>query len=298
MTNVPSVPRLKRLLATTDLSARAEKALARAAQLAEEHKARLTVLHVKEDAVRDEAQTQQVAVKVEDDLCRKVEVVSLPRDGTATMQVVTGKPFVEIIRRAREEAADLIVVGAHGEHFIKDLFLGTTAQKIVRKGDRPVLVAKRATRGPYCRVLVAVDFSDNSRHALEFALQLAPRAEFYVLHAYEGFEGQLQRAGVTKTEIMRHRRQLAKEARQEMKVFLGSIDCGDKQVRREMWYGRAPHEITRVANRLRADLVAVGTAGRTGLPYILLGSVGEHVMREVSSDVLVVRSGSLCFEFS
>jgi universal stress protein E len=103
---------LKRLLVASDLSARAEKALPRAAQVAEEHKGTLTVFHVLEGAARDQAQTQQIAVKVEEALCQKVEAFSLPHDETLTAQVVTGKPFVEIIYRAREEAADVIVVGA------------------------------------------------------------------------------------------------------------------------------------------------------------------------------------------
>jgi nucleotide-binding universal stress UspA family protein len=75
-----------------------------------------------------------------------------------------------------------------------------------------------------------------------------------------------------------------------------SIDRRRKSIRREVWNGRAGREITTVARRLRADLVAVGTTGRTGIHYILLGSVAEHVMREAPCDVLVVRSGSLPFE--
>jgi hypothetical protein len=78
-----------------------------------------------------------------------------------SIRVAAGTPFVEIIRRAREEAANLILVGAHGAQFIKDLLFGTTAEKVVRKGDRPVLVVKRPTRGPYRRVLAATDFSDH-----------------------------------------------------------------------------------------------------------------------------------------
>jgi nucleotide-binding universal stress UspA family protein len=197
---------------------------------------------------------------------------------------------VEIIRQGREEAADLILVGAHGADFIKDLLLGTTAEKIVRKGDRSVLVVKQAAQRPYRRVLVAVDFSDNSRRALELALRLAPQAEFHALHVYAGFEGMLRGAGVTDAGIVRYQRQVAKEARQQMEAFLRSIDRRRKPIRREVWNGRAGREITTIARRLRADLVAVGTAGRTGIPYILLGSVAEHVMREAPCDVLAVRS--------
>jgi nucleotide-binding universal stress UspA family protein len=288
--------RLKRFLIATDLSSRAEKAVGRAVQLAEEHRGTLTILHILTRQAGYETRTQQIASKIEKDLRRKVEALAAKKSSVASVRALPGTPFVEIIRQGREEAADLILVGAHGENFIKDLLLGTTAEKIVRKGDRSVLVVKQAAQHSYRRVLVAVDFSDNSRNALELALRLAPQAEFHALHVYAGVEGMLRGAGVTDAGIVRYQRQVAKEARQQMEVFMRSIDRRRKPIRREVWNGRAGREITRIARRLRADLVAVGTAGRTGIPYILLGSVAEHVMREAPCDVLVARSGTSRFE--
>lgn len=296
MTEARKALHLERFLVATDLSSRAQKAVARAVQLAEEHEGTLTVLHVLAEEAGYEAGTQQIASKIEKDLHRKVEALSPKKDRVVTVRVLPGTPFVEIIRQGREEAADLILVGAHGKDFIKDLLLGTTAEKIVRKGDRSVLVVKQAVQRPYRRALVAVDFSDHSRHALELALRLAPQAEFHALHVYPGFEGMLRRAGITDSRIVRYQRELAREARQQMEVFMRTIDRRRKPIRREVWNGRARREITTIARRLRADLVAVGTAGRTGVPYILLGSVAEHVMREAPCDVLVVRSGTSRFE--
>ena len=287
---------LKRLLVATDLSSRAEKAIARAVQLAEEHSGTLSILHILTGASGHETERPQIASRIEKDLRRKLEALSLKRTVLASVRVLSGTPFVEIIRQGREEAADLIVVGAHGKDFMKDLLLGTTAEKIVRKGDRSVLVVKQAAQSSYRRVLVGVDFSDNSRHALELALRLAPRAEFHALHVYAGVEGMLRRAGVTDSGIVRYQREVAKDARQQMELFIRSIDRRRKPIRREVWNGRAGREITTIARRQRADLVAVGTAGRTGIPYILLGSVAEHVMREAQCDVLAVRSGSIPFE--
>jgi nucleotide-binding universal stress UspA family protein len=106
----------------------------------------------------------------------------------------------------------------------------------------------------------------------------------------------LRRAGITDSGIVRYQRKVAKEARQQNEAFMRSIDRRRKPIRRAVWNGRARREITTAARRMRADLMAVGTVGRTGIPYILLGSVAEHVMREAHCDVLVVRSGSLPFE--
>jgi nucleotide-binding universal stress UspA family protein len=86
---------------------------------------------------------------------------------------------------------------------------------------------------------------------------------------------------------------VARDARRQLDAFVRTISLGGVPIMKEVWNGRPDREITRAARVHRADLVVIGTAGRTGIPYILLGSVAEHVMREAPCDVLVVRSGSI-----
>jgi nucleotide-binding universal stress UspA family protein len=81
-----------------------------------------------------------------------------------------------------------------------------------------------------------------------------------------------------------------------MAALLERIDHRGKTITQEVWDGRPHQEITTVAKRIRAELVAVGATGRSGLPYILLGSVAEHVLREVPCDVLVGRTKPAEFE--
>lgn len=288
-----NVVTVKKILVASDLSPRADNAVMRAVQLAQEHEAQLTVLHVLERGRQDDA---RIETSVEHEVQQHVATLAPLPDGAVTTSVGTGKPFVEIIRRARQEAADLTVVGAHGAQFIKDRFFGTTAEKVVRKGDGPVLVVKQTPQGPYQRVLAAIDFSPHSLRALELALRLAPQAEFYVLHVYQGLQAQLRRVGYTEAEITRYRRRLAREARKELATFLHGSRYADQPMTRLVKDGPPFYVISQTAKRVRADLIAVGTIGRTGLPYILLGSVTENVLREVKSDVLVVRSGPIHFE--
>lgn len=283
---------LSRILAATDLSARAEKAIARAVKLADEHRATLTILHVLPDALGDEASKRQIVLQVEESLHRKVIKLSPHREKTVSIQVATGRASVEIIRRAREKAVDIILVGAHGEQFINKLLFGRTAERIVRRGDRPVLVVKQRVRGPYRTVLVPTDFSDQSGQALELAMRVAPSAKYLVLHAYQGIEQQLWRSDFPKRDILRYRREAAKKSREQLKHFIHQRDLDNRLFVRLVRYGRVPQVISSVARRLSPDLIAVGSAGRTGLPYVLLGSVAEHVLREVSCDVLVARSRS------
>ena len=287
-----NVSLLSRILVATDLSARAEKAIARAVQLADEHRATLTILHVLPDAVGDESSKRQIVLQVEKYLQRKVIKLSPHREKKVSIQVDTGRASVEIIRRAREKAVDIILVGAHGEQFINKLLFGRTAERILRRGDRPVLVVKRRVRGPYRTVLVPTDFSDPSGQALELAMRVAPGAKYLVLHAYQGIEQQLWRSDFPRRDILRYRREAAKKSREQLTHFIHRRGLDSTSFVRLVRYGRAPQVISSVVQRLHPDLVAVGSAGRTGLPYVLLGSVAEHVLREVPCDVLVPRSGS------
>jgi nucleotide-binding universal stress UspA family protein len=131
------MPKVKRILVASDLSSRAERALDRAAQLAAAQGAKLTVLYVQEELLLKKW-TDQSMREARKKLRQKSKTWSQQNSLTVTTRTTVGKPFVEIIRRARAEQADVVLVGAHGEHFLRDLFLGTTAEAVIRKGDRTV----------------------------------------------------------------------------------------------------------------------------------------------------------------
>jgi nucleotide-binding universal stress UspA family protein len=291
------MPKVKRILVASDLSSRAERALDRAAQLAAAQGAKLTVLYVQEELLLKKW-TDQSMREARKKLRQKSKAWSQQNSLTVTIRTTVGKPFVEIIRRARAEQADVVLVGAHGEHFLRDLFLGTTAEAVIRKGDRTVLVVKQLPHGPYQRVLVPVDFSDASRQALEAACALAPVAEFHIFHATGAvFEEQLRLGGLSESDIIRHRRRAVVDAKQDMERFLRGVDCGTRHVRSEVQSGRALHGITQAVAHLGADLVAMGTRGRSDLPYTLLGSVAQQMLREVPCDVLLARPAHFHLEF-
>jgi nucleotide-binding universal stress UspA family protein len=212
-----------------------------------------------------------------------------PDKNPAVIRVATGHAAVEISRQAREEAADLVVVGDHGtDSVVKGIFSGTTAERTLRESDRPILVVKGKPCGSYRRVGVAVDFSEASRQALELAIRLAPGANFNIVHAYHGFAGWLRGVGSSEAEIIRYRCELTKYAREEMELFLSGVEHAGKRIRRLLNHGRAPGVIVHAARRLRVDLVALGATARRPVTEIFLGSVAKYVLREVSCDVLVV----------
>ena len=187
---------MKNILMATDLSARSDRALERAVQLAESTDAVLTVLHVLDDDLPNALlETQRDAAK---DVIHKhlstLDAAKLPK---FSVEIVTGRAFHDILEIAENIAADLIVLGVHrNDNFRKfmDIFRGTTAERIIRASDIPILSVKNRTAGQYKRIMVGVDFSAYSRQAVRFALRIAPTAEIFLVK--ESFPNRLPPAAL------------------------------------------------------------------------------------------------------
>lgn len=294
---------IKKILVASDLSDYSTMALTRAASLARRHGAALSALHVIDPVRPTEtgdwmwpagmppAELEaRAATEARADLARQLA------DSGTSIHTRTGKPFVEIIQQARAEQADLVVMGAHGRRFLHDLLLGTTTERVVRKGDRPVLTVKLPPQGDYRQVLVAVDFSDTCVQALQFAAVLAPDASITVLHAYElWYEGKLRTGGANSDDVEAVRRLYAQQALERAREFVQNAGFDPDRLRLLVRHGYPASVITQVTEELNTDLVALGTHGQSVLHYVLLGSVAEHVLREARADVLLVRPPAIDF---
>ena len=84
--------------------------------------------------------------------------------------VVTGDPFDGILRTAADVNADLIVMGSHRKQLLLDIFIGTTIERVIRKGPFPVLMVNNEAQRRYEKVVAPVDMSDASADALRVAL--------------------------------------------------------------------------------------------------------------------------------
>ncbi|HVC20230.1 MAG TPA: universal stress protein [Vicinamibacterales bacterium] len=142
---------LKRILVPTDFSPTSEIAVKYARALAEAFGASLHLLHVLESPL-----LQNVASEVyvpPPDFYEEWEravrerldrVVPAAERGTLALScdVRTGSPFVEIVQFAREQDIDLIVLGTHGRGAVAHMFLGSVAERVVRKAPCPVLTVR------------------------------------------------------------------------------------------------------------------------------------------------------------
>lgn len=289
--------RITAILVATDFSTAAQLAICRAAQLGQEHQARLEILHVIEDPLLGEGIPAIETLASAENKLAEIAVQLLPENVLRRSQVATGKDFVAIIRCARQAQASLIVIGAHGEHTLRDDVFGPTALKLARKASIPLLVVKQPAPAPYRRILAATDFSEASRRALEVALNVAPQAEIDLLHGYGIWgESRLSMAGAGPQERINYRRQVESSVSTRLQEWLALINLSGRHIDLHIREGHPATLITQLAVEFKSDLVAMGTTGRSGLPYILLGSVAEKVLHTVSCDTLVVRPPGFRFE--
>lgn len=295
---------MKRIVAATDLSSYAARAETRAAMLVRElDGASLDLLHVLAasplEALRHllMESSQEMERRLVDSAREQLEDIGRRlsekhRIPPVNSCVKIGRTHAEISAYADAVDAGLIVVGAHGGGPIRELLLGATAVKVLRKISRPLLIVKREPQGTYRRVLAPVDFSGPSRQALALALHIAPQANVTLMHAFEvPFEGKMHFAGVSEDIIHRYRTQARQEANQEMHKLVSGCGVDQNRVSHSVEHGYPPSIILEKAEQIGPDLIVMGKHGQSGWEDALLGSVTKHVIHEADCDVLVVNPG-------
>jgi nucleotide-binding universal stress UspA family protein len=144
------------------------------------------------------------------------------------------------------------------------------------------------------RICCPIDFSDASRAAMEVAADLARRfgSELMLLHAYPIPGYTFPDGSVVASPKMMQ--ELADQAQRHLEEWRLDAEkmVGASRVTAEKAVGEPAAEILEAAKRMGADLLVMGTHGRTGLQHALMGSVAERVVRRAHSPVLTVRPPS------
>lgn len=289
---------LANILVATDFSPHAGRAVDRAARLAHEHRATLHLLHVMDKLLLqmfagsiDEypLATEQRLLDSATSRLKDLAGHLATHFGVAVRhELLIGRIHSQVAQYAVTHGVGLSVFGAHGENFVRDLFMGSTAAKFLRKGRQPTLVVRSEDKQPYREVLVAVDFSPASRLTVEAAARMAPQASIHVLHVSElPFEGKLRFVGVKEDDIAQYRRQAEQAAWHTLDAFLGSIE-GSAKMSRSVCSGPPARTIIGHAQARGADLVVMGKRGQLELDEFLLGSVTVRVLEEIDRDLLLV----------
>jgi glycine betaine transporter len=145
------VSQFQKILAPFDFSAQSKHALQFAADLARRYEAPITILHVcdanwfsvpESFLLYKPTQLPQLMAGLEKQLEPVKQELLADKVTQVKTQVLQGTPFAEIVRVARDEAYDLIVMGTHGRAGISHALLGSVAERVVRKAHCPVLTIR------------------------------------------------------------------------------------------------------------------------------------------------------------
>jgi len=283
-----------RILAATDFSTRSNRALRQAGLLAKAGGTQLDIVHV----VDDDQPAQMIETERREAdrvLAEQMKVMPELSDVRCEAMVVVGDPFDGILRTAAAAKADLIVMGQHRRQLLRDIFVGTTIERVIRARSFPVLMVNNEAQQHYERILIAVDTSEPSANAILVAKQarLVNESRPTLLHAFQPLaKGKILAAGSARAAIDEYVASERQRARAEVTAFLAAHGFDREQWPLRIEVGAAGEVLSRSVREMRADLLVMGTRGRSGLLKVLIGSVTEEALRSLDVDILAVPPAS------
>jgi nucleotide-binding universal stress UspA family protein len=294
---------LKRIIVGYDLKTGGEAALKSAVLLAGRCNAALRLVHVVEPHHLYQRISHPMASKnnleeIVQQAGRKLQEIVASWELAhlrVEYEVHMGKPFVEIILAARAWRADLIVVGGPSQHHSH--FLGSNAERVIRKAPVPVLVTRKPLDAKTKCFLVPTDFSSGARKAAKEALVLARSfgGRIFFLHVLDLTPLYAYDSGGDIAASLSMLKLTPEDFETDWESFLSSLVLEKIVWEKHTEEGRAAKTIVERAEAIHADAIVMGTHGRSGLEHMLLGSVAEAVARGASCPVLTVRPEA--FEF-
>lgn len=292
---------IKTILVPLDGSELAEQVLPYASELARRAGAELLLLTSIQPVGIWDATATAINWEREERLARdylEAQKVRLEADGVKIrVQHRHGEAAAGILETAEEEDISLIAISTHGRSGISRWLFGSVADRIVQNSHIPLLMIrpddKTEPRTVFERILVPLDGSEVAASVLPFVEEAAKLfgASLVLYHAvppvsaYPGFETvNPQIDGKVLTEMQDQAKDLLSRAAREIEdrgvhaTVAVSIDL-------------AVDGVLRAAKETGADLIAIGTHGRSGLGRMVLGSVANAVMRRSELPCLLVHPG-------
>ncbi len=276
---------MKKIIVPVDFSEHSNYALQSAAILAKKYDAEILALHMLEIS-------ETILTKGENDI--EVETIFFLRlaekrfaefleqdylkDIKVTPVVKHFKVFSEVNDVAKEHNADLIVMGSHGSSGLKEIFIGSNTEKVVRHAEIPVLVVKnKPTTLSFENVVFATDFSEKTVTPYLNACKLFEKLGSKLNLVYINTPGD----GFSSTS----------EMEKTVVNFLQKADGNLDKLSEVKYVSDYTVEkgVLNYANVSGADAIAVATHGRTGLTHFLSGSISEDIANHAALPVITFR---------
>jgi universal stress protein E len=294
------------VLVVLDPSTEHQKALARAIELAEHTACKLTAfLSIYDFSYEmttmlsgEERESMRQAVITDREIWIQELLHQARQKGIAcSVKVVWhNRPFEAIVQTVTEHGYDLVIKGTHDHDVLKSMIFTPTDWHILRKCPCPVLLVKEHAWPEQGNILAAVNAGSEKAHHRALnqiiirqakAMAAMLNAKVHLVNAYPGTPIHVaieipEFNPVEYNDSMRHHHVEAANA------LAGQFDITSDAV--HVQEGMPEDVIPRIARELDAEMVLIGTIGRTGLSAAIIGNTAEHVIDRLDCDVLALKA--------
>jgi nucleotide-binding universal stress UspA family protein len=298
--------RFKNILYHADGDTVENPALKRAVALAQTNQAALTVMDViseKEiDAEVEKSLHVDLSKLLEQRRREELEALIQPYQKTGltiAIKVASGTPFIELIRAVEQDGHDLIMKAIHPLEGLTQRLFGSFDMHLLRKCPCPVWIDRPESAHPYRNILAAVATSEQSslkmnRLIMDLASSLAEResAHLHVIQAWRLPGEKMLRSGrarIPPHEIERLISSAEDNHRHRLQDLLADYGLTPWSPRVRFIKDKAAKAITTYAAEIEADLIVMGTVGRSGIPGLIFGNTAEDVLHSTQASVLAVK---------
>ena len=285
---------LHKILFATDFSKSSEDALNMSMHLAKVFNSEIYVLHVIPSMELSRLNKEMIENGVRKELQKIYNRISEEGIKVHDIGLQIGIPFIRIIQEADKHDVNVILMGS-GKGIspeANNYTPGITAQKVLHKAAKPVWLVNSQKAGDIKSILCPVDFSKPAERALRNAIHLARKmnAELTILHVipammdiYQNILGEKKKEQAER--VSRHE--------DEFDKFLTQFDFYNVKYKKVIEAGKVHQVILDKAKRINSQLIIMGTSGESNNFKVLMGNNTEHVMRELPSSIITVKSDSV-----
>lgn len=277
---------MKKILVPVDFSMHSEYALETASAFAKAHNAEILVLHMMglSDSILTKDEGEGVAQAVfHMKLAEKQFETFLDKPYLKGIKVTENvqnyKDFQEINDLATEQGVDLIIMGSHGVKGIREEFVGSNTEKVVRNSQIPVFVIKEVSNTPIpTNIVFACDFQTENIKAYREAIPL--------------FEEMGARIHLVYVNLPTDRFKSSKEIEAFMSDFMKQAEFGTALHQEDLVIVNGytiESALYEYASKVNADALAIPTHGRKGLAHFFMGSIAESLVNHAKLPVFTFK---------
>jgi len=275
---------IKKILFPTDFGESMDVALRSAINIAKKFESEIILLHVLPELTSNDRLKYLVSLKMKE-FEKKITMEQIK----CSFELVSGNSADIIIDVAERKRVNLILLGA-GKGRKMEFKLGSHSEKIIENATVPVWVIEKDKPVSFDTILCPVDFSEESKSALDDAIHLSRRydSKLIVMHVDKSLRDEYSAIGLDVGESV-----LENKISPEFESFLLEMNLSGVSWEKELKAGDPYEEIIDFISANNIGLVVIGSTGKSALSKFVLGSVSEKVTRKLPCSFIVIKSESL-----